>query len=164
LRGLNASLPRDVAIVAAADAALGFDPRRAARGKHYRYTWWNHEVRSPLHERTSWHVRAPLDTGAMAAAGRVLIGEHDFSAFRAADCERVNTVRLMRRVDVTRDGPCVALDVEATAFLKHMVRVIAGTLCAVGRGDLTPEGVARILSSRDRTLAGTTAPGARGAG
>lgn len=160
LRGLNALLPRDVAVREAAEAAAGFDPRRAASGKHYRYTFWNEEIRSPLHERFTWHVRAPLDVGAMAKAGGVLLGDHDFAAFRAADCERHNTVRRMRRVDVARDDSCVVLDVEATAFLKNMVRVIAGTLCAVGRGAATPEDVARILASRDRTKAGMTAPAA----
>lgn len=158
LRGLNALLPRDVAIANAVEAPPGFDPRHAASGKHYRYTFWNEPVRSPLHERFSWHVRAPLRVDAMSEAGAVLVGEHDFSAFRAADCERRSTVRLMRRVDVTREGSCVFLDVEATAFLKNMVRVMAGTLCAVGRGESTPADVASILASRDRTLAGMTAP------
>lgn len=158
LRGINAILPRDVAVVAAAEAEPGFDPRRLARGKIYRYTFWNHPIRSPIHERWSWHIRAPLDVDSMTAAGALLVGEHDFSAFRAADCERTNTVRVMRRVEVARRGPLVDLDVEATAFLKNMVRVIAGTLYAVGRGETTPEEVGRILLSRDRTRAGMTAP------
>jgi len=158
LRGINAILPRDVAVVAAAEAAPGFDPRRLARGKVYRYTFWNHEVRSPIHERFSWHIRAPLDVDAMTAAGALLLGEHDFSAFRAADCERKNPVRTLRRVEVERRGERVELDVEATAFLKNMVRVIAGTLCDVGRGETAPAQVGRILESHDRTRAGMTAP------
>jgi tRNA pseudouridine38-40 synthase len=158
LRGLNALLPRDVAVVAATEAAPGFDPRREARGKIYRYSFWNQEIRSPLCERFTWHVRAPLGVDAMAAAGAALVGEHDYSAFRAADCERKNTVRVVRRLEVKRAGPLVELDVEATAFLKNMVRVIAGTLCAAGRGELGPGDVASILESRDRTRAGMTAP------
>ena len=158
LRGLNGLLPRDVAVVAAEDAPPGFDPRRHARGKIYRYTFWNQEVRTPLYERYTWHVRAPLDVAAMARAGEVLVGEHDFSAFRAADCERVSTVRRVRRVEVRKSGPLVEVDVEATAFLKNMVRIMAGTLCAVGRGEMTADDVARILAERDRSRAGMTAP------
>jgi tRNA pseudouridine38-40 synthase len=160
LRGLNALLPRDVALLGCEETPPGFDPRRHARGKVYRYSFWNHEVRSPLHERYTWHVRAPLDAGAMARAGAALLGEHDFSAFRAADCERINPVRVIRRLEVRRDGPLVTLDVEATAFLKNMVRIIAGTLCAAGRGAIAAGDVARILAERDRTRAGVTAPAA----
>lgn len=158
LRGLNGLLPHDVAVVHAEDAPPGFDPRRHARGKIYRYTYWNNEVRTPLAERYTWHVRAPLDVAAMSEAGARLVGEHDFSAFRAADCERTNPMRIVRRIDLNRSGPRVELDVEATAFLKNMVRIIAGTLCAVGRGEMSALDVARILAERDRTKAGMTAP------
>ena len=158
LRGLNALLPRDVAVTAVEDAPDDFDARRHARGKHYAYRIWNREARSPLHERTTWHIYKPLDVPAMSAAAAHLLGEHDFSAFRAADCERKNPVRIMRRLEVSRAGDVVTLDLEATAFLKNMVRVMAGTLVEVGLGVRPPDDVAAILAGRDRTRAGRTAP------
>ncbi|HET8647930.1 MAG TPA: tRNA pseudouridine(38-40) synthase TruA [Vicinamibacteria bacterium] len=160
LRGLNANLPPDVAVLEVHEVPPAFDARRAARGKLYRYAIWNHLVRAPLHRRTSWHCRAPLDLAAMRAATARLEGEHDFRAFRAADCERRTTVRLLRRVELGAQGALVTLDVEGTAFLKHMVRILSGTLVAVGRGELSPDDVSRLLEAGDRTQAGMTAPAA----
>lgn len=160
LRGLNASLPRDVAVVEVTDAPPEFDARFSARGKIYRYQIWNHIVRSPLHERTTWHQRAALDVTWMRAAAERLTGRHDFRGFRAADCERRTTVRVLHRVDVRRSGALVTCEVEGTAFLKNMVRIIAGTLAAVGRGDLTVDDVAQVLATGDRKRAGVTAPAA----
>lgn len=161
LRGLNSHLPADVAVVDVSEASAEFDARRAARGKVYRYAIWNHLVRSPLVARTTWHVRRPLDTEAMRRAARVLVGEHDFAAFRAADCTRKTTVRRLRRFDVDRDGALVTCEVEGTAFLKNMVRILVGTLVGAGHGALDEDGVRRLLAGRDRTRAGVTAP-ARG--
>ena len=158
LRGLNAVLPPAVAVLEATEAEPTFDPRRMARGKHYRYSIWNGEPRSPLRARTSWHIRDPIDAAAMDAAGRPLLGEHDFSAFRAADCDRKNPVRRIDRLEVRREGDLVTLEVEATAFLKHMVRIVVGTLADAGRGRATPEDVAGVLAGGDRTRAGPTAP------
>lgn len=160
LRGLNTLLPRAIAVLEVAEADAAFDARRDARGKVYRYSIWNHFVRSPLHERTAWHVRAPLDLAAMREAAEILVGEHDFAAFRAADCERRTTVRTLRRVDVSAQGALVAIEVEGTAFLKNMVRILAGTLVSVGHGQLAVETVRRALASGARTDAGVTAPAA----
>ena len=91
LRGLNSILPADVALIDVADAAPDFDARFSARGKVYRYTVWSHLVRSPRRARDAWHVRHPLDTDAIRAAAAALVGEHDFRAFRAADCDRRST-------------------------------------------------------------------------
>jgi tRNA pseudouridine38-40 synthase len=124
----------------------------------YRYQIWNHLVRSPLRARTSWHCRAALDTEAMRQAARLLVGEHDFRGFRAADCERLSTVRLLRRFDVHRQGAAVTCEVEGTAFLKHMVRILVGTLVAVGRGEMDDAAVRGVLETGDRTRAGVTAP------
>lgn len=157
-RGLNALLPRSIAVCAVDEVPRAFDPRRDACGKLYRYQVWNAEARSPLLARTSWHVRHPLDAVAMQAAANLLVGEHDFSAFRAADCERRNPVRLMRRLEILRQGHRLNIETEATAFLKHMVRIIVGTLVDVGRGYLPAAAVGEILASRDRTRAGPTAP------
>jgi tRNA pseudouridine38-40 synthase len=158
LRGLNSFLPPAIAVLDVADVPAGFNARFAARGKIYRYQIWNHAVRSPRLDRYAWHIYDPLDTSAMREAAAVLIGEHDFRAFRSADCDRKNTVRIIRRFDVRRDGALLSLEVEGTAFLRNMVRILAGTLTAVGKGKMTAADVAVALQSGDRTKAGVTAP------
>jgi tRNA pseudouridine38-40 synthase len=160
LRGLNANLAPDVAVLEVTEVPDAFDARWSARGKHYRYAIWNHLVRSPLYRQRTWHCRAPLDVTAMRAAAALLVGEHDFAAFRASDCERRTTRRLLRRVDVDRQGALLTIDVEGTAFLKHMVRILSGTLVAVGRAELTVGDVAGLLEHGDRTQGGMTAPAA----
>lgn len=158
-RGLNALLPRDIAVTAADVVEDAFDARRSARGKHYAYRIWNHEARAPLLDRTSWHLFQPLAVDAMRAAAAHLIGEHDFSAFRAADCERKNPVRVVRRLDVrVAEAQLIVIDAEATAFLKNMVRVIAGTLVEVGLGQMRADDLPAVLAGRDRSSAGRTAP------
>ncbi|HVX97591.1 MAG TPA: tRNA pseudouridine(38-40) synthase TruA [Polyangia bacterium] len=158
LRGLNSILPADVALVEVAEAAADFDARFSARGKVYRYTVFNHMVRSPRHARVAWHVRRALDMTAIRQAAALLVGEHDFRAFRASDCERRTTRRILRRLEVDRQGAILTFDVEATAFLKNMVRILVGTLVDVGRGHLGPEAVARMLETGDRAAGGMTAP------
>lgn len=158
LRGLNTILPSDVAVIDVAEVSPTFDARFSARGKVYRYRVWNHFVRSPKHARTSWHVRAQLDLEAMRTAARALCGEHDFSGFRASDCDRRNTVRVIRRFEISRQGAIVDIEVEATAFLKNMVRILAGTMVDVGRGRLDLPRVHRALEGGDRTAGGVTAP------
>lgn len=160
LRGLNTILPPDVALIDVAEVADTFDARFSARGKVYRYRVWNHLVRSPKQARTSWHVKLPLDLDTMRIAARALCGEHDFRGFRASDCDRRNTVRVIRRLDVSRQGAIVDIEVEATAFLKNMVRILAGTLVDVGRGRMDVPRVLRVLEQGDRTAGGVTAPAA----
>lgn len=166
IHGSNHYLPKSVAVVAAEVVAEDFDARFSASGKLYRYQIWNAAVRSPQHQVNHCHVAQPLDIAAMQAAAACLIGRHDFRAFRAADCERRTTVRLMRRIDITRHVPTAALpeqavvhiEVSATAFLKNMVRILSGTLIQVGKGRMTAQQVAEALEKGDRTLAGPTAP------
>jgi len=160
LRGMNSLLPADVAIVDSADVPETFEARFSARGKIYRYRIWNHFVRSPLHARTSWHCRRPLDLERMREAAAVLCGEHDFRGFRASDCDRRNTVRVIRRFDLAKHGALIELDVEATAFLKNMVRILVGTLADVGRGKRQLADVLRALETGDRAAGGVTAPAA----
>jgi tRNA pseudouridine38-40 synthase len=158
LRGLNSELPPDVALVDVAEVPSDFDARFSARGKVYRYTVWSHFVRSPLRARRAWHVREPLDVEAIRTAAAALVGDHDFRAFRASDCDRRTTRRMVRGIDVDRQGAVLTIDVEATAFLKNMVRILVGTLIDIGRGRLEPDAVARMLATGDRTIGGMTAP------
>jgi tRNA pseudouridine38-40 synthase len=157
--GISALCRPDAAVVRAEAAPPGFDPRRDARGKRYRYLVLNRATPSPLHRLTAWHVRAPLDLGAMREAAAVLIGTHDFRGFRAADCEREETVRTVTAIEIApREEQLVEIEVRGTAFLKNMVRIMAGTLVAAGLGKMTTADVARALETGDRTLAGQTAP------
>jgi tRNA pseudouridine38-40 synthase len=158
LRGLNTHLPPDMVVRELSDVEPSFDARRSARGKTYRYLIWNHLVRSPLRGREAWHFRAPLDAHAMREAALAFVGEHDFSAFRASDCERKSTVRLMRSFHVDRQGALITCEVDGTAFLKNMVRIMIGTLVAAGQGELDGPGVRRLLAGGDRTKSGVTAP------
>jgi len=156
--GLNSLLPDDVACVRAEAAPEGFDARRWARGKRYVYTILQTPVRSPLERGRAWEIRRPLDLEAMRRAAPALLGVHDFSALRAADCPARTTVREMRKLDLHQTGARIDITVEATAFLKHMVRNIVGTLVEVGHARRDPDSLRALLESRDRTQAGPTAP------
>jgi len=153
-RALDALLPADVAIRDVRATPARFHPRYAARYREYRYTVWN-GPRSPLRERTALGVRVPLDTAAMARAGLVLEGRHDFSAFGAADRNPVRTVHSVR---VRRSGSLVTIDVRADAFLRGMVIRIAAVLLEVGRGKMDETGVRAALAARLPALDGASAP------
>lgn len=157
--GLNALLPDDVAVVAADEVADTFDPRRHASGKRYVYSISNRRCRSPLRRLHQWEIFLPLNVEAMRAASRHLIGRHDFSSFRASDCQAKNPVREIRRIDLAGlVGGELSFSFEGTAFLKNMVRNLVGTLVEVGRNKQPPDWVGAVLASRDRTKAGPTAP------
>jgi tRNA pseudouridine38-40 synthase len=160
--GLNSRLPKSVAVWDARATRDDFDPRRASAGKRYRYLLHLAADRDPLLHRRAWHLYGPMDIARMRAEAACFVGVHDFRAFRAADCERLTTVRAVWRVELVerwsgRDD-LVAVEVEGTAFLKNMVRVIVGTLVDVGRGRLPPGTVRARLADLDRTRAGMTAP------
>ncbi len=160
--GLTSKLPPQVAVLDAREAREDFDPRRASAGKRYRYLLHTGPVRDPLTRDRAWHLYDNLDLAAMQREAQHLVGEHDFNAFRAADCDRVSARRHIWRVAVIPrwhgHEHLVAIEVEGTAFLKNMVRIITGTLVDVGRARL-PEGtVAARLRDGDRTRSGVTAP------
>ncbi len=157
-RGLNTLLPRGIAVRHVERAPDGFDARRWARGKRYVYRILQSRFRSPLREGRVWQVHRTLDVQAMRDAARCLLGTHDFSAFRASDCDARSAVRELSRVDVENIGDEVVITVEGTAFLKHMVRNIVGTLVDVGHGKRASNELDALLASRDRTQAGRTAP------
>ncbi len=159
VKGMNALLPEDVAVRAASIEPDGFDARRSALGKRYRYVVENFETRAPLTRLRAWQVFVPLDVRAMRAAAEHLVGRHDFAAFQASDCASEHAVREVRRLDVVgQAGGRIELVVEATAFVKHMVRNFAGTLVEVGLGKRDAGSIPALLASGDRTKAGRTAP------
>ncbi|HEY0478042.1 MAG TPA: tRNA pseudouridine(38-40) synthase TruA [Kofleriaceae bacterium] len=183
-RGLNSLLPAEIAVVEASEAPDDFHPRFSATGKHYRYLVLTRGDRSPRWRSRAWHQPGPLDLAAMRHAAAALIGEHDFAAFRAAGCTAKTTRRRIDEIAIAAAGepgepgqpdqpgsldqrgepagnaepPLVALDVRGNAFLRNMVRILAGTLVEVGAGRRPAEQVAEILASKDRTRAGITAP------
>jgi tRNA pseudouridine38-40 synthase len=158
LRGLNALTPPDISIKEVETAAASFDARRDARSRVYEYHILNRSTPSPFYLKRAWHVHEPLDVGAMTDAMSCLLGEHDFSSFRAAGCEAAHPVRRIYHTSVVKRGDLLVCTIEATAFLRHMVRNIAGTLVDVGRGLRTAESFEELIGARDRTQAGQTAP------
>jgi tRNA pseudouridine38-40 synthase len=153
-RALAALLPGDVTIRDLRRTTSDFNPRYAARYREYRYTVWN-GPRSPLRERTALGVRDPLDTAAMARAGSVFIGRHDFSAFGATDRSPVRTVMAVR---VRREGRVVTIDVRADSFLRGMVRRMVALLLEVGLGKMDEAAVRSAMVAGGPAFAGTAAP------
>ncbi len=156
--GLNAHLPDDLACWFAAPVPDAFDPRRTPHTKRYVYTWLDRPVRSPLVRGRAWHLRQRLDHAAMAEAVVGFGGTHDFSSFRAAGCASEHPVRTLEHAEVVRDGDLVHLALHGTGFLRHMVRIVAGTLVEVGRGTRDPTWLVGVRDAQDREAAGRTAP------
>lgn len=158
--GCNTHLPQGVAVVWAREVSDEFHARFGAKQRRYRYVILNRPVRPTfLAHRVSWEFR-PLDASLMMEAARYLVGQHDFSAYRAAGCQAKSPVREVSRIDVWRQDDMVFVEIEANAFLHHMVRNISGVLLAIGSGEQSPQWARQVLESRDRTLAGMTAPAA----
>ncbi len=155
-RAANALLPRDVAIRDLRRAPDGFHPRYAARYREYRYTVWN-GPRSPLRERTALGVRVPLDVAAMASAGSVFIGRHDFSPFGAVTAGR-SPVRTVYAVRVRKEGRQVSIDIRADAFLRGQVRRMVAALLEVGHGKMDEAERAAALAAGEPALNGAAAP------
>ena len=153
-RAINALLPPDVAIRDLRRAPDGFHPRYAARYREYRYTVWN-GPRSPLRERTALGVRAPLDIAAMARAGSVFLGRHDFSAFGGGDRSPVRTVYAVR---IRRAGRLVTIDVRADSFLRGQVRRMVAGLLEAGHGKIDDAELRAALAAREPALNGAAAP------
>ena len=160
MMGGNSNLPEAVAVTWAREVAPDFHARFSARARRYRYRLLNRRVRPALMARYVAWERAPLDADAMHAAAQALLGEHDFSAFRAAQCQAPHARRDLQLLDVTRHGDEIHFDVQANAFLHHMVRNLVGTLLEVGRGERAVEWPRAVLDGGDRTRAGATAPAA----
>jgi tRNA pseudouridine38-40 synthase len=156
--GANANLPDGVSLTWARRVSDAFNARYSATGRAYRYVILNRSTRSALlRDRAVW-VHRPLDEQKMHEAGQCLLGEHDFSSYRAQGCQAKSPVRRLTRLEVRRRGDLVVLEVRANAFLHHMVRNIVGVLMAVGRGDAAVGWPRTLLGQRDRALGGVTAP------
>lgn len=156
--GGNTRLPASIRFLWCQPVEDGFHARYAARARSYRYTLLNRPIPPAMHHHfLSWE-RQPLDAAAMHRAAQALVGEHDFSAFRTAQCQARHPRREVLRVDVAREGDRVRVDISANAFLHHMVRNIVGSLLPVGRGERDQSWVRELLEGRDRTVAGPTAP------
>jgi tRNA pseudouridine38-40 synthase len=157
-RALNGNLPGDIAVVEVEIAGDAFHARRSAVGRIYRYQIATGEVLSPFLAPFAHHYRSDLDVAAMSRGASHLLGEHDFSAFRAAGDVSSTPVKTIRRSDLEQEGSLIVYTVEGTSFLQHMVRTIAGSLLDVGRGHRPPEWIAEALRSRDRARSGATLP------
>ncbi|MFO1371930.1 MAG: tRNA pseudouridine(38-40) synthase TruA [Candidatus Competibacteraceae bacterium] len=156
--GGNANLPLDLSLSWACAVPDEFHARFSALSRRYRYLIYNQPYRSALwRQRATW-CYCPLDVGQMDTAGQMLVGEHDFSSFRAAECQARHPIREIYQLTVQRHGDLVVLEVEANAFLHHMVRNIAGVLMAIGAGEQPLEWAREVLEHRDRTQGGVTAP------
>lgn len=162
-RAINSRLPRDICVLQVERAPYDFHAIRDCIGKRYRYRLQAGGMRDPFDHRYLWHIRGSLDVEAMSAAANLLLGQHDFACFQAAGSERKSTVRSIRDISLTAQpsgcgGQTVVFEVEADGFLYNMVRNIVGTLVDVGRRKNPPCWIGQLLQSKDRTLAGQTAP------
>ncbi|GIZ52410.1 tRNA pseudouridine synthase A [Noviherbaspirillum aridicola] len=159
VRGVNAFLPPSIAVrwaTGVPGGGDGFHARFSATSRTYHYVLYNHPVRSPLLSGKAGWVFRPLDIERMRAAAAHLIGTHDFSAFRAAECQAKSPVKQMHSIELARQGDIIVITLTASAFLHHMVRNIVGSLIVVGNGNQPPEWIAAILAGRDRSQAAPT--------
>ena len=161
-RALNAELPRDIAVLEAAEVPEGFHATLDARRKRYRYVIDNGPVRDVFRRRYAWHYPAPLDAAAMDRAARCLAGTHDFSSFQSSGSERKTSVRTVFDARVRRgegaESGLILIEIEADGFLYKMVRAIVGSLVRIGRGARPESWLAEVLAAGDRRAAGPTAP------
>jgi tRNA pseudouridine38-40 synthase len=158
MMGCNSLLPASAAVRWVRSVAPEFHARYSATSRRYRYRVINRQARPGLMSRYLTWERRPLDADAMHRAGQALLGEQDFSAFRSAGCQAPHARRRMLALSVRREVGEVVIDVEANAFLHHMVRNIVGSLLPIGRGEQPEAWLAELLAGRDRSVAGATAP------
>lgn len=158
-RGLNSLLPPDIVITTCTAVPETFNARHNAKSKTYHYRILNRRLPAAIGRRYAWHVNRPLDLEAMHLACRHIIGRHDFKAFEGAGSPRAHTTRRVIHADLVQKGEGkLIIEIEGDGFLKFMVRNIVGTLVYVGLAKITPDDFKTILLSRDRKLAGVTAP------
>jgi tRNA pseudouridine38-40 synthase len=156
VRGANALLPESVAVRWAHAVPDEFHARFSAHGRSYRYLLLNRAMRPAIQSGKVGWFHAPLDVEVMREAAQHLLGEHDFSAFRAAECQAKSPVKTLTRLDIRREGDMIVFDLSAGAFLHHMVRNIVGCLVYVGKGKHPPDWLRDVLEGRERRLAAPT--------
>jgi tRNA pseudouridine38-40 synthase len=157
-RAMNALLPPDIAIIEASAVSDEFDPRRDARLRAYEYRVLNQDRRSAFDFRYAWLVQGPLDLWALNAAARCFIGEHDFASFRSLGSDETTTVRRVYRSEWSRTGNRFVYRVEASSFMRHMVRTMVAAMVEAGRSKLAPEQITALIQARDRAQAPASAP------
>ncbi|MGA2408958.1 MAG: tRNA pseudouridine(38-40) synthase TruA [Candidatus Binataceae bacterium] len=157
-RALNAVLPRDIAVRDVAVAPDGFDPRRDAIARVYEYRILNRSRRSAFDYRYAWLMPVPLDIEVMNEAAARFIGEHDFAAFRSVGSEEKTTIRRVIVSAWRREGERLAYRVQASGFLRHMVRTMVGAMAAAGSGKMPPAHITALLEGRDRAMGPAAAP------
>lgn len=155
--GANANLPANIAVRWAKAVPDAFHARFSATARRYRYIIYNHALRPGILGSGVSHYHGELDVEKMHGAGQYLLGENDFTSFRAVHCQSRSPWRNIMHLNVTRHGPYVVIDIKANAFVHHMVRNITGSLICVGRGEQEPEWIQWLLAAKDRKLAGATA-------
>ena len=155
---LNTRLPDDIKVVESREVPAGFHPRHTDCIKTYEYTVWNNRFENPCMRLYSYFYYGNLDIDKMNEAAAYIKGEHDFTAFCSAETQVVDKVRNITDISVTKDGSIIRIRVTGNGFLYNMVRIIAGTLLYVGRGLMEPLDVKKAIESKDRQLAGPTAP------
>ncbi|MDQ0272611.1 tRNA pseudouridine(38-40) synthase TruA [Cytobacillus purgationiresistens] len=155
---LNSLLPADVALTHAEIVPDAFHARYDARGKEYRYSILRSANRDPLKRNYVYHYPYPLDTTRMKTAIPYLTGTHDFTSFCSARSEVEDKVRELKSIELIEDGDMLTIRFIGTGFLYNMVRILTGTLLAIGAGDLSPDAIPGILEKKDRIFAGKTAP------
>jgi tRNA pseudouridine38-40 synthase len=158
VRGCNRYLPMDIAVQWCQPVGDSFHARNSALGRRYRFVVLESTVRPSLERGQCGWVFRPLDDAAMRDAAQVLIGTHDFTSFRAADCQSNTPIKTLRRITIERRGAYWRFDFDANAFLQHMVRNIMGCLVAVGSGRRPAGWLAEVLSARNRAMAAPTFP------
>ena len=156
--GCNTNLPDSISVRWAKPVAEEFHARFTAVSRAYRYVIYNHPIRPALGmQHLTWNFR-PLDMALMQAAANVLVGQHDFSSFQAQGCQAKSPIRTIHHIKLQRRGRLIIMDIQANAFLQHMVRNIAGVLMAIGCGKEPLSWAEEVLNHKNRTLGGVTAP------
>lgn len=158
LLGINANLPKDVNVTWVQHVDDDFHARFTATKRSYRYLILNRLSRSSIHHQRMWWHYHPLDIARMQAAADQLIGQHDFSAFRASECQAKSPIKTLDKIVISRQQGIIAVDVEARSFLHHMVRNLVGVMAAIGDGSKPVEWAGEVLRSADRSCGGITAP------
>jgi tRNA pseudouridine38-40 synthase len=158
MRALNAVLPKDIAVRASALMDDHFHAQHSARGKLYTYRILHRSAKPAIDRAFVWHIYRPLDEAAMRQAATALIGRQDFSSFEGSLTDNTNPICHLQQLSVIRQGDQILIEAYADRFLKHMVRAMVGTVVDVGLGKRTPDSLPEVLTARDRSAAGRTAP------